>query len=183
MGSCSGSITSSYITNMKFLVLASALVSMCLCEADAHAQNVDEGTLPLEAQGLYGYNPFFGLPEAVGAGAVSSTNVNVPGKFSYVVNSVHPTKAEQVAPVGPLSPLSPVPSAPVAAPEVDTASVVPALRYNFPINNGYYGLGLGYNGYNQWAGAGYLGLNGLNAPLAYGGLGRFGRFGGYPYYG
>ena len=27
-------------------------------------------------------------------GAVSSTNVNVPGKFSYVVNAVHPTQPE-----------------------------------------------------------------------------------------
>ena len=37
------------------------------------------------------YAPFspLGLP-----GAVSSTNVNVPGKFSYVVNAVHPTQPE-----------------------------------------------------------------------------------------
>ena len=152
---------------------------MCLCEADADAQLEAEGTLPLEAQGLYGYlnNPFLGLPEAIGAGAVSSTNVQVPGKFSYVVNSVHPTKAEQVAPVAPLSPLT---SAPVAAPEDAAAPVVPALRYNFPINNGYYGLGLGYN---PWAGAGYLGLNGLNAPFGYDRIGFRRGFAGYPYYG
>lgn len=160
---------------------------MCLCEADADAdaQIGSEGTLPVEAQGLYGYlgYPFLGQPEAVGAGALSSTNVNVPGKFSYVVNSVHPTKAEQVAPVAPLSPFSPLTSAPVATTEDEAAPAVSPLRYNFPISNGYYGLGLGYNRFAPWGGAGYYGLNGLNTPYAYGRFGGYGGYGGYPYYG
>ena len=72
-------------------VVISCVVSASLGEAqvkDAAASTDQVARLaPLDPY----YAPFspLGLP-----GAVSSTNVNVPGKFSYVVNAVHPTQPE-----------------------------------------------------------------------------------------
>merc|ERR1712130_215881 len=165
MGSCLSSVTRYNINiNMKFLVVVCALASMCLADSEADA---DADAAP--QFGLHGVHnlagaPYLGFPNALpavapAAGAVSSTNVNVPGQFSYVVNSVHPTRPETTA------------------------------KLQLPLYNaGYAGYaGLGYAGYNPWFGAGYgygYGLNGLNSPYGYGRFGGLAHgYAGYPYYG
>merc|ERR1712168_944217 len=168
MGSCLSSVTRyNIIINMKFLVVVSALASMCMADAEADAE---------PQLGLHGVHnlagaPYLGYPNALPAvapvaGAVSSTNVNVPGKFSYVVNSVHPTRPDTIAQAAPL---------PLAA-----------AKLQLPLYNAGY-AGLGYAGYNPWVGAGYgygYGLNGLNSPYAYGRFGGLAHgYAGYPYYG
>merc|ERR1712198_447043 len=174
MGSCFRSVTRyNIIINMKFLVVVSALASMCMADAEADAE---------PQLGLHGVHnlagaPYLGYHNALPAvapvaGAVSSTNVNVPGKFSYVVNSVHPTRPETIAQASPL---------PLAA-----APAVAAAKLQLPLYNAGY-AGLGYAGYNPWVGAGYgygYGLNGLNSPYAYGRFGGLAHgYAGYPYYG
>ena len=71
-----------------------------------------------------------GLPYGFGYGAVSSTNVNVPGKFSYVVNSVHPTTDSEDM-------LTP------------TEAVSPALNY-LPAGYGYNPYYNYYNGFYNY---------------------------------
>merc|ERR1712029_697414 len=169
MGSCLSSVTRyiNIIINMKFLVVVSALASMCMADAEADAE---------PQLGLHGVHnlagaPYLGYHNALPAvapvaGAVSSTNVNVPGKFSYVVNSVHPTRPETIAQGAPL-PLA------GASEEDAVAPAVAAAKLQLPLYNAGY-AGLGYAGYNPWVGAGYgYGLNCLNSPYAYG------RFGGW----
>ena len=67
----------------------SCVVSACLGEAQVKEASTDQVArlAPLDPY----YAPFSPLGLS---GAVSSTNVNVPGKFSYVVNAVHPTQPE-----------------------------------------------------------------------------------------
>merc|ERR1719147_6154 len=156
---------------MKFLVVVCALASMCLADSEADA---DADAAP--QLGLHGVHnlagaPYLGFPNALpavapAAGAVSSTNVNVPGQFSYVVNSVHPTRPETIAQAAPL-PLATTTDEDAAAP------AVAAAKLQLPLYNPGY-AGLGYAGYNPWVGAGY-------------GYGRFGGlahgYAGYPYYG
>ena len=160
--------------------MVSALASMCMADAEADAE---------PQLGLHGVHnlagaPYLGYHNALPAvapvaGAVSSTNVNVPGKFSYVVNSVHPTRPETIAQASPL-PLA-------GASEEDAAApAVAAAKLQLPLYNPGY-AGLGYAGYNPWVGAGYgygYGLNGLNSPYAYGRFGGLAHgYAGYPYYG
>merc|ERR1719282_1844654 len=154
---------------MKFLIVVSALASMCMADAEADAE---------PQLGLHSVHNALPAVAPV-AGAVSSTNVNVPGKFSYVVNSVHPTRPETIAQASPL-PLA-------GASEEDAAApAVAAAKLQLPLYNPGY-AGLGYAGYNPWVGAGYgygYGLNGLNSPYAYGRFGGLAHgYAGYPYYG
>ena len=72
-------------------VVLSCAVSACLAEAQKEAASTDQVSL---AQLDPYYSPFSPLGLPVAPGAVSATNVNVPGKFSYVVNAVHPTRPE-----------------------------------------------------------------------------------------
>ena len=67
----------------------SCVVSACLGEAQVKEASTDQVArlAPLDPY----YAPFSPLGLS---GAVSSTNVQVPGKFSYVVNAVHPTQPE-----------------------------------------------------------------------------------------
>merc|ERR1719220_783161 len=71
---------------MKYLVVLCSLAAVSL--TDGESGPVDSmDTLPLGLPFGLGYG-------GLGTGAVSSTNVNVPGRFSYVVNSVHPIDTE-----------------------------------------------------------------------------------------
>merc|ERR1712025_593668 len=187
MGSCLSSVTRYNINiNMKFLVVVCALASMCLADSEADA---DADAAP--QFGLHGVHnlagaPYLGFPNALpavapAAGAVSSTNVNVPGQFSYVVNSVHPTRPETIAQAAPL-PLA-------TTTDEEGAAVTDTKLVQLPLYNAGYGgyAGLGYAGYNPWFGAGYgygYGLNGLNSPYGYGRFGGLAHgYAGYPYYG
>ena len=80
-----------HIYSSSLQVVLSCVVSASLGEAqvkDASASTDQAARLaPLDPY----YAPFY--PRGL-SGPVSSTNVNVPGKFSYVVNAVHPTKPE-----------------------------------------------------------------------------------------
>ena len=121
-----------------------------MCEGEPDAQmSPDQSLVP----GQYPY----GYP---GAGAVSSSSVNVPGQFSYVVNAVHPTKADNV----------------IAA-RADPQAAAAGQSY-WPGYLPGYGSSqyFGYNGYN-----GYNGLYGFRGGYPGYGFGRFGA--GYPYYG
>ena len=69
----------------------SCVVSACLGEAQVKEASASTDQVARLAPLDPYYSPFSPLGLS---GAVSSTNVNVPGKFSYVVNAVHPTQPE-----------------------------------------------------------------------------------------
>merc|ERR1712142_479382 len=146
MGSCLSSVTRYNINiNMKFLVVVCALASMCLADSEADA---DADAAP--QFGLHGVHnlagaPYLGFPNALpavapAAGAVSSTNVNVPGQFSYVVNSVHPTRPETIAQAAPL---------PLATTTDEEGAAVTTAKLQLPLYNAGYGYGYGLNGLNS----------------------------------
>ena len=124
-------------------VVLCSLGALVLSEAEPEAQSglMNNINLPL------------GLPYGFGYGAVSSTNVNVPGKFSYVVNSVHPTDSEDTA--------------------APTEALNPAVNY-LPAGYGYNPYhpyhGLRNNFYNPWASGMSMGMGRINP-----------YYGGYPY--
>ena len=83
-------------------------------------------------------------------GAVSSTNVNVPGQFSYSVSSVHPTK-EGDSPVK------------VALPSGYNPFLGLGNRFYSPWGHGLYSLG----GYNPYLSGYHFGFNGLGLNYPY----------------
>ena len=126
---------------------------MVACEGEPNAQVAPDQSL-VPGQWPYGYP---------GAGAVSSSSVNVPGQFSYVVNAVHPTKADNVI-------------AARADPQVAAAagqSYWPGYLPGYG-STGYYG---------NYGNFGYNGLYGFRGGFPGYGFGRFGAAAGYPYYG
>ena len=98
---------------------------------------------------------------------MSSTNVNVPGQFSYSVSSVHPTDSEDVP---------------------STEALNPALNY-LPVGYGYNPYtpyhGLRNNFYNPWASWGMGRINPYYGGYPYGynrlGLGLHYPYGGLGY--
>ena len=88
---------------------------------------------------------------------------NIPGRFSYFVNSVHPVQPKQTEDPA----------------QADLPADLPAPsstpQFNLPAWNGFLGYN-GYNRYNPWA-AGY---NALGYPWGRGGYGGYNR---YPNYG
>ena len=139
-------------------VVLSSLAVLVLSEAESEAQSALLNNLPLP----------LGLPYGFGYGAVSSTNVNVPGQFSYSVSSVHPTDSEEVVP--------------------STEALNPALNY-LPVGYGYNPYtpyhGLRNNFYNPWASWGMGRINPYYGGYPYGynrlGLGLHYPYGGLGY--
>ena len=130
-------LTSLYLYNSPPQVVLCSLAALVLSEAEPDAQSALMNNI--------------NLPYGFGYGAVSSTNVNVPGQFSYVVNSVHPTDSE-VAPTEALSP---------------AVNYLPA-GYGYNPYNTFHGLR--NNFYNPWASGYSMGMGRMN-PF----------YGGYPF--
>ena len=69
----------------------SCVVSACLGEAQVKEASASTD----QVARLAPLDPYYAPFSPLGlSGAVSSTNVQVPGKFSYVVNAVHPTQPQ-----------------------------------------------------------------------------------------
>ena len=122
------------------------MAALVVSEAEPEAQSglMNNINLPLGLPYGFGY----------GAGAVSSTNVNVPGQFSYVVNSVHPTDSEDMV--------------------ANTEAVRPQVNY-LP-------AGYGYNSYNPFHGLRNNFYNPWGSGMYSMGMGRINPYyGGYPY--
>merc|ERR1719189_3332348 len=131
---------------MKCLfVVTCALVSAALSQEEA-MEAAMEAAAPLAGAGL---------------GAVHTTNVAVPGQFSYVVSSLHP-----------LNPVTEIGGEEAAVPQAITPLSAPTPGYPSYLGyNGYNGYpGLGYHGYPGYAGLGHLGYYGQH------GLNRIGGY-------
>ena len=154
-----------------FQVVLSLLISAALSESEADPQD--------NLAGLPTFQQQFAANLAKAGG-------NVPGRFSYFVNSVHPVHPKRAQPKE-----SDAEDSAEAAADLPVPAVLP--QYNIPAWNGLQGYN-GYNAYNPWA-AGYNalgypwgrrgyygGLGGYSGLGRYGGLGGYGGYNGYPNY-